>query len=161
MRKNSGFTLFELLAVIGIVAVLSAIAIPNFFSWLPKYRLGSAARNLLSAMQYARLVAVKKNVDILVNLDSVENKYIVFPDYNSSDSQDSDEPTLKRGKMPGGVSIKKTDFDDDTLIFNSRGLLTGKGIIGGTVSIANNANDLKEIRINRTGNSRILAIGEP
>lgn len=157
MRKNSGFTLYEMLAVIGIVAVLSTIAIPNFLGWLPKYQLGSAARTLLSVMQYARLVAVKDNVDILVNFDPDKDKYIVFPDYNTSDSQDNDEPTLKQGKMPGGVSIKETNFSDDTLKFNSRGLAAGSG---GTVSIENNLNDLKEIRINRTGNSRILAIGE-
>ena len=158
MRKNSGFTLYELLAVIGIVAVLSAIAMPNFLGWLHKYRLGSAARNLLSAMQYARLVAVKENVNIFVDFDRLNNEYKLFPDYDSDDDQGIDEPTLRRVKMSGGVSIKETNFAGDRFKFDSRGLASGSG---GTVSIANNANDLKEIRINRTGNSRILAIGEP
>ena len=157
MRKNSGFTLFELLAVIGIVAVLSAIAIPNFFSWLPKYRLGSAARNLLSAMQYARLVAVKENVNIFVDFDRLNNEYKLFPDYDSDDDQGIDEPTLRRVKMSGGVSIKETNFDGDRFKFDSRGLAS---VTGGTISISNNLNALKKIRINRTGNSRILAIGE-
>ena len=154
MRKNSGFTLYELLAVIGIVAVLSAIAIPNFFSWLPKYRLGSAARNLLSAMQYARLVAVKENVNIFVDFDRLNNEYKLFPDYDSDDDQGIDEPTLRRVKMSGGVSIKKTNFADDRFKFNSRGLASGSG---GTISLKNNLNTLTRIRINRTGNSRILA----
>jgi type IV fimbrial biogenesis protein FimT len=158
MRKNSGFTLFELLAVIGIVAVLSAIAIPNFFSWLPKYRLGSAARNLLSAMQYARLVAVKENVDILVNFDPQNDNYMLFPDYNSDEVQDGDEPTLRGVKMPGGVSLTETNFTGDRFKFNSRGLASGSG---GTISLTNNLNTLTRIRINRTGNSRILADDEP
>jgi len=153
MRNNSGFTLYEMLTVIGIVAVLSAITIPNIIGWFPKYRLGSAARNLLSVMQYARLAAVKENVDILVNFDRDKDNYIVFPDYNTDNNQDIDEPILKQGKMPSGVSIKETNFSGDTLKFNSRGLVVG---IGGTISIENNVNDLRKIRINRTGNSRII-----
>ena len=157
MRKNSGFTLYELLAVIGIMAVLAAITIPNFIGWLPKYRLGSAARNLLSAMQYARLVAVKDNVDILVNFDCENDDYMLFPDYDSDKNQDAGEPTIRRGQMPAGVSITGTNFAGDRLKFNSRGLAAGAG---GTISISNNLNDIAKIRINRTGNSRILGNGE-
>jgi len=158
MRKNSGFTLFELLAVIGIVGVLSMIAIPNIISWLPKYRLGSAARMLLSAMQYARLAAVKENVDIFVKFDPPNDIYMLFPDYNGDTNQDGDEPTLKQGDMPGGVSITETNFTGDRFKFNSRGLASGSG---GTISLTNNLNTLTRIRINRTGNSRILADDEP
>ena len=157
MQKNSGFTLYELLAVIGIVAVLSMIAIPNIISWLPKYRLGSAARNLLSAMQYARLAAVKENVDIFVDFDRLNNEYKLFPDYDSDDDQGIDEPTLRRVKMSGGVSIKETNFAGDRFKFDSRGLAS---VTGGTISLINNLNTLTRIRINRTGNSRILADDE-
>ena len=156
MRNNSGFTLYELMTVIGIIAVLSALTIPNIIGWYPRYRLGSAARNLLSVMQYARLAAVKENVDILVNFDLDKDNYIVFPDYNSSDNKDIDEPILRQGEMPGGVSITGTNFGG-TLKFDSRGLAAGSG---GTVSIENNVNDEKRIRVNRTGNSRILKPGE-
>lgn len=157
MQKNSGFTLYELLAVIGIVAVLSMIAIPNIISWLPKYRLGSAARTLLSAMQYARLTAVKENVDIFVRFDPPNDIYMLFPDYNGDEIQDGDEPTLRRGNMPGGVSLKETNFKDDSFKFDSRGLAS---VTGGTISLTNNLNTLTRIRINRTGNSRILADDE-
>ena len=157
MRKNLGFTLFEMMVVIGIIGILSMIAIPNIISWLPKYRLGSAARNLLSAMQYARLVAVKENVDILVNFDPQNDNYMLFPDYNSDEIQDGDEPTLKQGDMPGGVSITGTNFLGDSFKFDSRGLAS---VTGGTISLTNNLNTLTRIRINRTGNSRILADDE-
>jgi type IV fimbrial biogenesis protein FimT len=153
MRKKSGFTLLELMTVIGIMAVLATIAIPNFLGWLPKYKLGSAARDILSAMQYARLVAVKENVDVRVNFDTDNNNFLIFPDFNNNDNQDPDEPTIKSGNMPGGVYLTETNFSSDSFNFDSRGLASGSG---GTISIANNRNKLTRIRINRTGNSRIL-----
>ncbi|MBW2327070.1 MAG: prepilin-type N-terminal cleavage/methylation domain-containing protein, partial [Deltaproteobacteria bacterium] len=42
VKKNSGFTLIELLVVIVVVGIFVAIGVPNFMSWLPKYRLKSA-----------------------------------------------------------------------------------------------------------------------
>jgi len=154
MRNNSGFTLLEMMTVIGIIAILSTIAIPNFIGWLPKYRLGSAARNILSAMQHARLVAVKENVNVLVNFDLDNNNFLIFPDYNSDTNQDPDEPTLRGGILPGGITLDDATFGaDDAFSFDSRGLASGSG---GTLFIANHRKEQTRIRINRTGNSRIL-----
>ena len=50
MRKQSGFTLAELMLCLGIVAILAAIAVPNFVTWLPKRRLQSAASQVQSAI---------------------------------------------------------------------------------------------------------------
>ena len=108
-------------------------------------------------MQFARLMAVKENVNILVNFDPANNNFRVFADYDSDSDQDAGEPTLRRVKMPSGISITGTNFAGDLLKFNSRGLAAGSG---GTISITNNLKDLSKIRINRTGNSRILGDGE-
>jgi type IV fimbrial biogenesis protein FimT len=145
--------MWEMMTAIGIIAVISTIAMPNFFGWIPKYRLGSATRDLLSTLQYARLTAVKYNVDVQVRFYPDQENYRVFSDYNGDKNQDADEPTIKSSTMPAGVYLKETNFNSDTFKFNGRGLASGSG---GTIFIANNSNDLTRIRVNRTGNSRIL-----
>ncbi|MCP4625218.1 MAG: hypothetical protein GY850_17105 [bacterium] len=143
-----------MMTAIGIIAVISTIAMPNFLGWIPKYRLGSATRDLLSALQCARLTAVKYNVDVQVKFYPDQDIFFrVFTDYNGDKYQDADEPTIKNSTMPAGVYLKETNFNSDTFKFNGRGLASGSG---GTISIANNSNDLTRIRVNRTGNSRIL-----
>ncbi len=60
MQKRSGFTLIQLTIVIALLAILTAAGLPNFLSWLPKYRLKSAARDLYSNLQLKS--ATGKNV---------------------------------------------------------------------------------------------------
>jgi type IV fimbrial biogenesis protein FimT len=142
-----------MMTVIGIIAVLSTIAIPNFLDWIPKYKLGSATRDLLSALQNARLTAVKYNIDVQVVFYPEHDNFRIFADYNGNGNQDGSEPTIKISALPGGVYLKETNFNRDTFNFNGRGLASGSG---GTISIANIRNNLTRIRVNRTGNSRIL-----
>ena len=62
LRKNAGFSLTELMTVIGILALMCGIAMPNLIGWLPKYRMGNAAPELMGAMEHARMTAVRRNV---------------------------------------------------------------------------------------------------
>ena len=127
MKKQTGFTALELLVVIGIVAILSAIAIPNFFGWMPAKRLQSAAADVQSALQTARLAAVKGNICVTVLFDPDNDNYRIFLDHGGSDvsnacngTLDADEPTTKNGQMPSGVHLDLVD-QDTKITFNSRG----------------------------------------
>jgi type IV pilus assembly protein PilA len=46
VRKNKGFTLIELMIVVAIIAILAAIAIPNFLSFVSKTRRAEVKSNL-------------------------------------------------------------------------------------------------------------------
>lgn len=69
-RIVSGFTLVEVMVVVSMIGILSAIAIPAFSSWWPDYRLRSAARDLYSNLQRAKMGAIKNNTQWRVYFDN-------------------------------------------------------------------------------------------
>ncbi len=158
MRKKSGFTIIELMVVIAIISILATLAIPNFFTWRPKRQLSAATKDVFAVMQYARSRALKDNASVGLLFDKANETYTVFVDNGAganadNGTQDGDEPTLKRGRMPAGVDLVSTTLAGDQVFFDSRGLLSNAG---GTVSLKNSLNVTKGIEVIRTGNSRIL-----
>lgn len=60
-RKNSGFTLIELMITVAIVAILAYLAAPSFQETLQKQRVEGAAEGLLAALHNAKAEAIKTN----------------------------------------------------------------------------------------------------
>lgn len=84
-KMKDGFTMIELLVVIVIIAVLAMIAFPAFLSWLPNMSLKAAARGLFSDIQQAKLVAVKQDACVGVQVSTVTypatgGSYLLFKD---------------------------------------------------------------------------------
>ncbi|HTM07246.1 MAG TPA: GspH/FimT family pseudopilin [Verrucomicrobiae bacterium] len=57
-RDTAGFTLMEMLTVIFVISVLATIAMPAFTRLLPGIRVSSAARQIATDLQFARMRAI-------------------------------------------------------------------------------------------------------
>ena len=146
MRKDSGFTLIELMVVIGIMAILCAIAIPNFFNWLPKHRVGSAARTVMSTLEFARINAIKRNTVVRVDFDWANESLTVVEVVNLV------ETTLRTRGLPADVDLQDIDLGTP-VTFNGHGFSDESG----GVVVENNKNATLSRIINLTlgGNASI------
>ncbi|MGD2271325.1 MAG: GspH/FimT family pseudopilin [Desulfobacterales bacterium] len=160
---KSAFTLVELMIVIGIVALLTAVTVPSLIFWLPKYRLNSAVNELQATIQAARLRAVKDNARVVVLIDpnadgSLAGDYIAFVDDGVGGAsewtrQPDTEPIVKRGQLPRTVRFANTTFASNRFRYTSRGFVDG---INGSINLINSRNDTKRITVYVSGNSRVF-----
>jgi prepilin-type N-terminal cleavage/methylation domain-containing protein len=139
IKKNSGFTLIELMVVIVVIGICVAIGVPNFVGWLPKYRLKSAARDLYSNLQLAKLSAIKNNADWAIVFNKAPDQYQVCSGQGPDNSWGGGDNTVIKtvilnnygsgvsyGHGNAGSAIGSTfgdeiTFTNNVAVMNSRG----------------------------------------
>jgi prepilin-type N-terminal cleavage/methylation domain-containing protein len=123
MRKKSGFTIMELLMVLAVIAVVSAITVPSIISWRNSAKLRGAAGNLKGDLEMAKVNAIKHNDFVAVKFDA--DTYEVFVDTSGNGARDAGEALLKNRSLPAGVvfdfSHPDWTFAGNVTKFNGRG----------------------------------------
>ena len=69
-RTAGGFTLMELLVVLGVLGLVLALAVPSFSRALPALELRTDARNVASALREARALAIGRNQETTLTIDA-------------------------------------------------------------------------------------------
>lgn len=115
MKKNSGFTLIELMVTISVAAILAAVAIPSMQDLIARNQITSANNELVAATMYARSEAVLRGQSVRVcnsntttassmssitcsGDDSWASGWIVFVDADGDDARTTTgttEPVLR------------------------------------------------------------------
>jgi len=93
MNKESGFSILELLTVIGILAILTAIALPNFIRYRNNSQLSRATQDLYSNFQNAKIQAARRNTFCAIIFNA--GNYTVFIDDDKNLALDAGEQVLR------------------------------------------------------------------
>jgi type IV fimbrial biogenesis protein FimT len=68
VRHQRGFTIIELMIGIGLIALLSMMAVPAFQHWIANMNIRNAAEGALNGFQLARAEAVRRNVPVQLTM---------------------------------------------------------------------------------------------
>jgi prepilin-type N-terminal cleavage/methylation domain-containing protein len=155
MKKNSGFTLVELMVVIAIVAILMAISLPRMVSWRDEQQLNLAARQIQSTLQNLRIRAIKENSMTWFWFDDATHYETVV--LNRTPTQWGGVNFIwnewNNGNpfsLPPGI---QGNFNIWGVTFNSRGMVMGNA--NGVITLTNKQGHSRQITLMMTGVSRI------
>ena len=170
MRKNSGFSLIELLIAIAVIAIIVSVALPNFITWRNNAQLGRAARDLYGSLQKAKMEATKSNRYCAVSFNGVTVggktfDYVAYIDDSPFNLQyDAGEQVLSAkswAEYPGvsnsdGVTFP-TVASKPTISFAPDGLPKDQaGVLqSGSVFLKNQSTKTREISVSLLGNVQI------
>jgi prepilin-type N-terminal cleavage/methylation domain-containing protein len=102
-----GFTLIEALVTLAILAIAMVLGIPALSNLISRSRLQSAAQELAVLTQRARLEAIKRRVQTVVEVDPATGAVFAYADVDGAD--ESDPPDLVFNPVSGALSFD-TDY---------------------------------------------------
>ena len=68
LRSRAGFTLLEVMIVVAIIGIASALAAPSYNAWIARYQLREGISEMQHQLVLARMMAVSRNVPVTVTM---------------------------------------------------------------------------------------------
>jgi type IV fimbrial biogenesis protein FimT len=136
--RQEGFSLLELVVVMAVMLVLSAVAIPSITQSMRQYRLNVATTNLQNLVEVARYSAIRRNTEVDLRQTTVSGQTVFFVDLAGTPTAPAALVTTDpQFYVPQGITIAPTGAPASTTAlantqalgagcigFNSRGVVT-------------------------------------
>ncbi len=153
--KNNGMTLIELIIVLLVISIISAISFPGVSTWLSDNKLKTAARNIQSLIQKTRLQAIRERTEITIDFNTNENSYFTYIDRDKNGTySESSDTIIENKRVTEDVNLYKASFGSvgARTVFDSRGFCK---LLGHAYLKNSNNKFLGVVIRSRYGNSRI------
>ena len=120
-RRAQGFSALELMAVLILVAIFAALALPSFDGTLKRYRVDAAASSVASALQFARSEAIRTGTAVSVAGGSCAPGLSRNCSVNVLDTQGTKLKTISEDSFKGlNIEFPRTD-----IIYSPLGIFQG------------------------------------
>jgi type IV fimbrial biogenesis protein FimT len=156
MKRQTGFTITELMVVVAIVAILLGIGVPSYRYVTNSYRMSAEVNGLLGDLQYARSEAIKEGqtVTTCVSTNGTTcagganvnwaNGWIVFSDPNGNAIFNAGDTLLRvqnafTGRIPDTFNATNTVT---AITYNREGFArTAAGFVTTTITLQDSTNN--------------------
>jgi len=171
---HAGFTLIELMVTLAIAAILMMVAAPSMTAFKQNSELTSLSNTLLSAINAARMEALKRNMATYITPADKGNSWavgwIVFVDKNNNqefDDETTDQLIFRQTAPASYFSVTgngSAGVSPAYIRFDASGYPREKGGAAGNLTFTIKRNDLtlgalyentRKIKIDRIGRVRI------
>jgi type IV fimbrial biogenesis protein FimT len=149
-KMSAGFTLLELMLVIGIAGLILTLGIPSFMDSVKSNRLTTRTNELVTALNFARSESIKRGLRITVCKSTTGSSclttgsnwtagWIVFTDQNNNAAYDSASETLLRvqANLASNITMNATTNIANyvSYVASGRSQLIAGGTQAGTIQV--------------------------
>jgi len=135
MKKNSGFTLLELIITVALISIVTAFAIPSMTTFSQNDRLTTNINTLVGHLGLARSESVKRSqqVSICASSDNStctgnwEDGWLVYADTNNDGSLNGTDEILRVQQALGNGNNMTPTGIGTQVTYDNRGFVTAGG----------------------------------
>ena len=172
MRKDSGFTLIELMVAISVLAILVSVGVPSMLDFVRGNRRAAAVNALVTDVQRARSTAASQGTNVVMchSTNGTACSGTANPDWSTGwvvfidDDQDgSPEPTDNNGTLDAGEPVLSASNAREGVTMNGTTTrlsfnpgfrsMSGNGSIEVCVDGSNND---RQVIVSNTGRPRLV-----
>lgn len=145
IRRNSGFTLIELMIVTVIVGIIASMAVPKFQRAYERMQFTASHRRMISTFRTARSMAITEKMPYGVHVDQDKMLVTLFKDVASGVFEYSvgADSVIRVDSLPAHIVYLSSDNEGGVIIFQPNGSASFAG--GGNIFAMANSPDIMGI----------------
>jgi type IV fimbrial biogenesis protein FimT len=130
MKKHCGFTLLELIITLGIIGVVTAIAVPSMGVYIKNDRLTTNINTLVSHLAFARSEAITQSQQVVLCVSTNGTSctgtdwalgWIVFSDFDANGAVNGADTVLRAQQALEGDNTLTSTTITTQVIYDNRG----------------------------------------
>ena len=152
--SEKGYTIVELLVVVSLISILTALGVVHYAAQLPRYNLNDAAQRIISDLRWIRQKAISEGMPATIQFDPISKGYSLpgpvdrtLPSHIRFGAKEGTPPPPDKSLPPHGVS-----FQGNKVHFQPNGTATP-----GSIYLTNSpaGRDSLAISVNMTGRIKL------